>query len=88
MFNPTARLAAPVSLLIQGIPILNNTGKPANVNEVEVIHLIGPLLGCVIDLEAGVWRYPVRLNKGNFGANYGAIGMIVRKVTVIWKIIC
>lgn len=56
MFDPSAGLRTPICLLIQGMPILNGPGEPANVNEVEVVLLIGPTPICVIDLEAGVWR--------------------------------
>ncbi|KAH7635785.1 hypothetical protein B0T09DRAFT_390551 [Sordaria sp. MPI-SDFR-AT-0083] len=46
------------------------------------------LLRCVIDHKAGVWGYPARLNRGNVGANYVAIGMIVRKLDEYYRKAC
>lgn len=82
MFDPATGLRTPIRFLVEGFPILDNASKPANVNEIEVVILICPFFRCVGDLEARVRGYPSWLNRGNVRANYGAIRMLVRKITI------
>lgn len=82
VFDPATGLRTLEGLLIQGRPIPDSAGKPANVNVVEKVLLEGPFLRCVVDFEADVGRHPTRLRRRNISANYVASGKFIPEVTV------
>ena len=80
MLDPTTRLQAPISLPVDRIPVLDGAGKPADVDVVEVVVRVGPLLGGVVDFEAQVGGHPAGLDGRKVGAGYMAVGELVGHV--------
>lgn len=80
MLNVTARLAASVSVLVEGKPVLDGTAEPTDVDEVEEVRLVGPFLVVVVDLETDVGRNPAGLDGRDVGADDVAVGERIGEV--------
>lgn len=80
VFNVTARLAAPVSVLVEGKPVLDGTAEPTDVDEVEEVRLVGPFLVVVVDLESDVGGHPAGLDGRDVGADDVTVGECVGEV--------
>lgn len=81
VLDPATGLQAAVGFLVQRRPVLNGTGEPTEVNEVERGGLVGPFAGSIVDIEAKVGRHPCGLDGREVGADDGGLGVLVGKVT-------
>lgn len=80
VFNPTARLADPESLLIKITPILDGGGKPTDMDEVEMVLVKSPFLIKVVDVKADIGRYPSGLDGRDVSSNDVAGRELIAKV--------
>jgi hypothetical protein len=79
--NPPSRDAAAVGLGEQGRPVFDGTEDVTDMNKVKLIRSPCPLKGCVVYLEANVWRNPFWLTRGEVSANNLDIRMTVSEFT-------
>lgn len=82
MLNPATGLSNPICLLIQGLPILESTAEPPDMNIIEVVVGVGPRLCGIVDIELEIGGDPGRLDWGDIGTDHVAGGKLIRKIAV------